>query len=95
MFLYYLELLTWSVPIERAWIIVSIDRARRITIYFTMHRQVTISGNRDTFSGGHGVVEDGLGVGPRGAQFWEHATTCRPVPFFGPDIFRSYRNDTN
>lgn len=67
----------------------SVDRAWRVSVGFTVHREVAVSGYADPLSGADGVVIDRFAIGVGRQQLWENAATCRPVPFLGSYVFRS------
>lgn len=50
--------LTWPVPVERAGVVVGVNWTRRVPVDLAMDWQVAVSGYRDPFGGGDGVVVD-------------------------------------
>lgn len=66
-----------------------VDWAWGVSIDFTVHGQVAVSGDGDPLGSCDGVVVDRLGVGVRACEFREHTAACRPVPLLSPDVFRS------
>lgn len=83
-------LLTWPVIIERARVVVGIDRARGVAVDLAMDRQVTVAGYRNPLSGSDRVVVNRLGVRVGRQEFGKNAAACWPVPFLGSDVFRTW-----
>lgn len=85
------RLQTWPVPVERARVVVGVDRAGRVAVDLAVHGQVAVSRDGDALGGGHGVVVDRLAVRVGGGQqLGEHAAARWPVPLLGSDVFRSW-----
>lgn len=53
---------TWPVPIQRRGVVVSVDGARGVAVYFTVHWQVAVAGNCDPLRSVNRVVIDRLRV---------------------------------
>lgn len=81
---------TWPVPIQRRGVVVGVDGAWGVAVYFAVHWQVTVARDCDPLRCVNRVVKDRLGVRVCGRQLREHAATGGPVPLVCPDIFRSW-----